>query len=436
MRRLSLPVFCFSLLIAFAVSAGPPGGWGKLEYRTQEHDTVWVVTVSGTPYEMGYHYGRLLAPQVAANLTHFMQVASNVMNPALLSVAARALRPYVPARYLQMMRGLADACADYGHPEVDMTLLYRMMAVPDLSESGCSLFAASRPATNGHTYQMRNLDWYMTTGLQRYPVVAVFLPTDTLGTPQPQPHATVGFAGVFGAIGGLNASGLAVSEIAGFFHDREVLAGEPMLYLLWDVLWDATTVAEAESLILGAHRTNMYYYAVSDPGSQGPRTRLFFTGYDSAFSQPDGQPVHRSYLQADTAFYEPLAGAVYWKNHDGSGNRLLYNELSSRYGVLDDAGAIAIARAAGVPATLVSVITDGTDRELYVSFAKGEHTPAHVRDYVYLDLKRYFEMQTTTVALETGGESRRADAPGLAIAPNPFNDSAVLAYDLGNAPRG
>ncbi|NOZ56337.1 MAG: hypothetical protein GXO73_06025, partial [Calditrichaeota bacterium] len=44
-----------------SLSAQPTGGWGRLELRFQDQDTVWVVTTSGTPYEMGYWYGRLLA---------------------------------------------------------------------------------------------------------------------------------------------------------------------------------------------------------------------------------------------------------------------------------------------------------------------------------------------------------------------------------------
>ena len=415
-----------------SLSAQPTGGWGRLELRFQDQDTVWVVTTGGTPYEMGYWYGKLLAPQVAANVTHFLQTVSTVVNLNLLSVAANALLPYVPARYLQMMQGLADACSDYGHPEVTMATLKQVMAVPDLSEAGCSLFAASRPATNGHTYQMRNLDWNMTTGVQRYPVVAIFLPTDTLGNPAGQPHATVGFAGVFGAIAGLNVAGLAVSEIAGYFHDREILAGEPMLYLLWDVLWQATSVAEAESLILNARRTNMYYYACSDPSSSGSRVRLFFTGHDSAFAFPDGVPVRRQYLQVSDAFYTPLRGAIYWKNHDGSGNELLYNALLEHYGSLGDEEAINIARKAGVPATLVSAVTDATDLELFVSFAKGARIPAHVRKYVRIDLKSYFQGQTPSRTPDTGTTVAESPALDLSAYPNPFNSSVTIAYRVRN----
>jgi len=429
-------ILLFTLVVStpqFAIPAPKAvGGWGQLELRFQDQDTVWVVTTSGTPYQMGYWYGKLLAPQVAANLSNFLQTISSFVNLHLLSVAAHTLLPYVPTRYLEMMQGLADACSDYGHPEITLTTLKQVMAVPDLSESGCSLFAASAPATNGHTYQMRNLDWNMTTGLQRYPVVAIFLPTDAFGTPTGQPHATVGFAGVFGAIAGLNAAGLAVSEIAGYFHDREILAGEPMLYLLWDVLWQATSVAEAESLILHAQRTNMYYYACSDPSSPGSRTRLFFTGHDSAFAFPDGVPVYRPYLRAGNAFYTPLPGAIYWKNHNGSGNELLYNALREQYGSLDDEGAITIARKAGVPATLVSAVTDATDLELYVSFAKGEHIPAHVRKYVRIELQGVFGTGTPSRVSEKGFAAERDPCLSLNLTahPNPFNAFVTLAYNV------
>jgi hypothetical protein len=279
------------------------------------------------------------------------------------------------------LRGIADGCFDAGHPEITYRIVQKSLMVADISENGCSLFAGWGKATvNGDLYQTRNLDWSMDTGLQDYPVVILYQPTDG------KRHAVVGFAGLVGAgVGGMNEAGLAVSEIQGHFGDAEALQGVPFPVLLRDALYYDTTLQDALNRMKKAVRTNQYHYAVGDPAASDPKARLLFTSKTRFDEYTDDAAVTKHPVVTPTPFHERLDNVIYWKKHDGSGNRGVFDAIKARYGQIDGPKAIEIAQAAGVDATLVSIVYHNTGRDLWVAFAEGLQ-PAHKQQYVHVRL--------------------------------------------------
>jgi isopenicillin-N N-acyltransferase-like protein len=346
-------------------------------------DAVAFVRLRGNRDEMGYWYGRLLADSIAASwvrlkaaLNYFPippdqlnAIVGLMWNPAFFDTAA----------WDEEVAGLARGCLEAGRPEITSEVLRIMALVPDIAEYNCSLFAAwGRATRGGRLFQLRNLDWTLDFGLQDFPVVVVYEPEDG------RAHAVVGFAGGLGAaVGGLNQDGLAVSEIMGYFGDEETLAGVPFPILLRDVLYHDWTLDEALDRMQGAIRTNQYYYAVAAPSAGDPYARLLLTSHSRFDVYDDTLAVDPHPFPGLQPFHEVLDDVVYWKNHDGSGNRKLLEAIKSRYGRIDARRAMEIAVAMGVDTTLASIVYANSAREFWVAFAEGDQ-PATTRPFVHI----------------------------------------------------
>ena len=169
-------------------------------------------------------YGHLLADQIAPCAAGMFAAAGYSEMEYNNAVTAMWNSAYFDtAAFDSELNGIADGCASAGHAEVTYDVLRRLQLIPDMAENGCSLFAAWESATaDGHLYQMRNLDWIMTAGIQDYLVIAIYEPDDACR------HAVIGWADTLGAGGGgMNKYGIAVSEIMGHFCDAETLNGVP-----------------------------------------------------------------------------------------------------------------------------------------------------------------------------------------------------------------
>ena len=358
-----------------------PGGWGSIETVGEGTDAVTLLRVGGDRYQMGYWYGRLLADQIAGAVKCFAGAYTGQQYAEAIDGMWKRAH-FDTVAWEAELRGIADGCNDAGRPEITFKRMLQMLMLPDVSEHGCSLFAAWGKATaDGHLYQMRNLDWTMESGVQQYPVVTIYEPTDG------NAHAVVGFAGMLGvAGGGMNEHGIAESEIMGHFGDPETLDGIPFPVLLRDVLYYDNTLADGLARIQRVTRTNQYHYCLSGPEGEGASARLLFTSNAHYWEFKGGEAVAEHPVVKPTPFHEPLTDVVYWKNHNGSGNIVLHKALKRYYGSINAKKSIEIARAAGVKGTLLSVLYDTTARKFWVAFAEGLE-PAHKQGYVEFDLR-------------------------------------------------
>lgn len=359
------------------------GGWGKLGSVGEGKDKITVVELGGDRYQMGYWYGKLLAEQIIKAWTGLVKSAE--VPEQAFAAAVEALwnsRNFDTTAWELELRGIADGCYDAGHPEITFGMMQKMLAVPDMSENGCSLFAAWGKATvGGELYQLRNLDWSMTTGLQEYPIIAVYNPTDG-----GKRHAVIGFGGMIGAaVGGMNDSGLGVSEIQGYFGDAETLQGMPFPVLLRDILYFDSTLDAALVRMKNAIRTNQYHYAIADPAAPDPKARLIFSSNTRMDLYTDDINVTRHPVVEPTPFHEKLEDVIYWKKHNGSANQGVFDALKARHGSIDAAKAIEVAKAAGVDGTLVSIVYHNSGNDFWVAYAEGAE-PAHKQEYVHFEL--------------------------------------------------
>ena len=245
---------------------------GRLEFIGNADTRIFVLHMYGNPYEMGYQHGKLLRAQVRASIADVMAGCDKFLPKFLrdawwltasdkrriiegiLDRAWAELAPHTPPEDLEEMAGLA---AGSGLP---LAAIHRVHAIPDLGETSCSALLAKGTTTRDHhIYQLRILDYGSNFHLYRRPVITVYHPPDG--------HAfiNIGWAGFIGVVSGVNDQGVALSEMGFGNPPGETLEGEPMPFLLKNVLRYAGNAEEGAAIVRAAARTNSYIYFLGDP---------------------------------------------------------------------------------------------------------------------------------------------------------------------------
>lgn len=368
MRWLRCAVVGWVVLAASLAHADTPLH-GRIETLGEGPNPITVLYLWGSPYEIGYAHGKLCAEQVKGICQRLTLGAALMgLSPQKLDEAWAQMAPFVPARYHEELRGLADGAG------VSLQTVQRAHAIPDLSEFHCTFFGAWGPATrNGHLIQIRALDYATEAGLQNQPALIVCRPNGG------QTFVNIGWVGFIGCVSGMNTSHIAVSEIGdNFGAAHETLAGEPMPFLLRDVLERATTLDQGTSLIRSAHRTSSYLYCVGD--GKLPAAHAFRTARDVCeVYDPQTYPGDR------------LDEVVYWSmGTDSKWNRRVYDVLKPAWGRIDQrTGMRDVMRGLGT-GDLHAIAYDVTALKLWVANASPgpQVVPAYNRYFVPFDLRR------------------------------------------------
>jgi hypothetical protein len=358
---------------------------GRLEYVGDADDRITVLYVSGTPYEMGYEQGRLLADQVRATIRDVQDGADKFLpkelrNSKLISqrdkddiigeLLHRAwdmMAPYAPKEDLEEMAGLSAGSG------VPLDLIHQMHAIPDVGETSCSGMVAKGSATrDGHVYQLRILDYGANFNLQRRPLITVYRPT----TDNANQYVTIGWVGFVGAVSGVNEKGVALSEM-GFGNPPggKTLAGTPMPFLLKNVLRYANSADEAAAIIRAVRRTNSYVYFLGDKRDDpigmitSAQRCLIYHANESDTLAVDGETL--------TQFHDVVYGGHY---NDKQGQLVKELEGKLDVGTIQD-----VARQIAMKSNLQTVIYDLTADKIWVANRKDKVRAAD-RPYVEFSL--------------------------------------------------
>lgn len=232
-------------------------GAGELRYIND----LPVLTVSGTPEQVGEQVG-MLAARPAARLFEAPREILKAHNtealwPALMA-AGQAMVARFPNANQREMRALAGAGG------VDYGLLAMINSLDDIGRIfGCSSLTidAERSATGGPLVG-RNVDFY-TMGYEQYSLVTVYRGEGKLA------FASIGFPGMVGVMSGINEAGLTlvildVSQSADGAPAFNLL-GTPMSLTFRRVMEECRTVAEAELLLREEPRTTLLNVSLCDP---------------------------------------------------------------------------------------------------------------------------------------------------------------------------
>ncbi len=251
---------CFALAIALAVAPAAfaqaptfPDASHKAGKLVHIGD-IPVLTVQGTPEEIGEQYGVLAiknAPGIDGLLAEFLKDTKQTDAFEGIKVLSKSLKKNLPKDHLVEMDAAAKAAGR--EPE----LLYFSNTVYDLSSGmGCStVIVEPGRSVTGNTIFARNFDWMNSKGIDRHTLVVVWKPTGK------KAFATITISPLSGCISGMNEDGLAVTinEIhLKQSKDKPTFnwKGTPTLALYRRVLEECSTVAEAEALLRKSERTS------------------------------------------------------------------------------------------------------------------------------------------------------------------------------------
>ncbi|MBN9524452.1 hypothetical protein J0H58_39045 [bacterium] len=233
-------------------------GNGELRYV----QGVPVLTVRGTPAEMGEQFGVLAvknAPDLDGLHARFLEDSGQKERyPLVLAMGTRLLANF-PASH----RSEIEAAAKAGKSDLGRHVFANTVA--DLSSGlGCSTVVVEpgRSKTGAPLFG-RNFDWMPTKGIHEHTLVAVYRGTGK------KAFAAVNVTPISGVVSGMNEAGLCltINEI----HLRRSKdkapfnwGGTPLLLSFRRVLEECGTVAEAERLLRGMERTTSCCLTVCD----------------------------------------------------------------------------------------------------------------------------------------------------------------------------
>ena len=365
-----------------AQPAGNPGGSGHRLSLTNGSARVPVAVVRGTPYQMGWHLGRLmrdeiawLAPAAVAGFKRELQITDEALDQAWATTAG-----HTDARIHQQLAGLA---AGSGQP---VRLLQHVHCLPLLMPYSCSSIAAWGDATeDGHLYQTRNLDWSLKARAHEFPVLVVYLPD------RGHAHVTPSFAGFIGAHCGMNARGIVLSEIGDASAKEMPYDLHAPHFTSWfrSLLFDADTLTETLDLFGKVPPTKAYHFVFGDGRTDRRSVKIrAHTGGSRPRPQID---IWKDDDASDELAPQVLSCVVY---HDEG--RGAFPTLRTQRGRLNGPRLIELANRIPIKGgNVMNTVFDATALRLWVSYAGGERE-AYQRPYVFLDL----------AGLDTDGDGR------------------------------
>lgn len=261
-RRL-LAALLFVWLPAHAAAEAPfrypqgEHGQGRLQYV----GPIPVLTIQGTPKEMGEQLGRL-ALRPASQLPRVAdQLVAHYGWQAVYSWVMKSGNVLLP-RFSRDHREELDAAAEASDWSHDWLVFSNtILDLRHLVLCSALLVEPQRSATGGPLFG-RNLDWPPAAGLHEYTLVVVCRPQGK------RAFASVTFPGVLGCVSGMNDAGLAVAMLD-VYATRDGSSGFnpqgiPSALLLRRVLEECASIDEAAALLRATQRASKLNMAICD----------------------------------------------------------------------------------------------------------------------------------------------------------------------------
>ncbi len=234
----------------------------------RRRDGVNELAVVGTPWERGYANARLTQELLHAQERHLLDTAREFLpDPVsfwlaqqLIAVNNRNLPQHVSEREQQEVLGLVEGSEDQ-FPDSGVPLYHRVLnyhAAHDISHvlidnplvtqqelAGCSAFAAWGHYTeNEELWVARNFDWEAGEVFDKEKCVLYVWPD------QGHAYVHVAWAGMAGAVTGMNAAGLSIHlNAARTDETRFGRVGTPVSMLVKRVLEQASTIDQAYEIL-------------------------------------------------------------------------------------------------------------------------------------------------------------------------------------------
>lgn len=367
----------------------------KAQVGWTEDGRIRVLLLRGTPYERGYQHGVLLRQEVDENFNSlYEKVLEKFHFKELFFEAFERSRPYIPQQYFEEMRGLAHGSklslsiiqhihilgeiGEWGGKKHIKNVVKLMMddKLEELSKMGstCSNFCAlGSAAKDADFYAVRILDWglHRVSKLHKFPLIAVHRPDEGAA------FANIGWIGYIGAISGMNEHGITLGEMGYGDKPDETLYGEPMPFLLRDILQQAKNLADVRRIISTSPGTNRYIYLMSDGKTRD--AEMYIRDKSRFVVFKPGEP-----LKDEKNDLEPIEDMVYGGHY---GNRM-QELLKEHHGKIEPQMLMNdIIPKIAMPSNFQNVIYDPVKLRFWVSNAASPTKRAAEQPYTYFDLR-------------------------------------------------
>lgn len=368
----------------------------KAQLFYSDDKRVRILVARGNAYERGYQQGALLREEVRDNLGYIYDLAlEKFYFGELFAEVYERLRPYISQEYIDEMHGLAHgsrlplhlvhhlhalpAMAEWGGKKQVKEVIKKMMkGLPedqwDLGTS-CSNFSLPPTTTaDGNFYVVRILDWglHRISKLHEYPLITVNVPDNGI------PSANIGWVGFLGAVSGINAEGITLGEMGYGDPDNETLSGNPMIFLLRDVLSYGSNLAEVREMIRRSPGTSSFAFVMTD-GKTG-KGELYIKDRDRFIVFEAGQEAR------DKDEYLPAIPDVSYGGHYEERMAELLSQHRGSY-------SLEMIKSELIPKLVMksnfqNVIYEPRTLQVWVSNAKDKKSLASEAPYTHVDLSK------------------------------------------------
>jgi len=238
-------------------------GAGKL-YQVGEHP---MLVMEGTPEEMGYQHGRLLAKQIHHVLTEGYgpkALWDRGYTKEYVNAQSERMEKFFPEEIKQELHGVvkglhAAGVEDLTYEDVRTAITQaEILHFPPDGPPSCSNFACwGKWTPDGRLLHGRNLDWNINGDAQDDHVLLVWRPKGGI------PFMMVGWAGGIGSVSGMNSKGITIGEMTLPSPDA-TFDGLPLLLQMRLVLEKTSSLDDAVALLKNCNRTSGWNFIIGD----------------------------------------------------------------------------------------------------------------------------------------------------------------------------
>ena len=446
MKKLITSTILVALTMLMITSCGGSkivgkAGDGFLEIVKAPYGEQMIVHLKGNHYEMGWQYGYLLGKQIqyADSCIQNLMVTDQLDLPTAQLVLEKhwaRLSKHIPGYIQDEMVGIVDGAKEGGY-QVTPAMLARISAATELPNYGdvpkimaqlvddpppdysfgwskkdldsteqrgihipklqCTAFAVwGRRAAANKLFSSRNLDWAKDTGITNIRLLTVYEPQDG------PIFITMGYAGVIGALAGMNEFGITIGQI-GAISAAEVVEATPWVFFTRDILQNSENLEQALKIVNNTRLTQGYNFIIAD-GDADRRGQITITPQAAAIEYN----AQNKAILFDNDKVEITAVCV-----DNEGKPILRDGKPTVYG-LPLQQAVYRADTAFDPQVRKDQITDngpgrpgnsGDPRQAY-TYVYG-YKPMHDLIIAFNDGREFRYMRSGKVLLEVTGQPRK-----------------------------
>lgn len=373
-------------------SAALTGAYNKgrlFETNEPKYNSIQVLTLEGSPYEMGFQHGKLIKERIHQNYRHVMKYARMLAKDDMLDEAYDLIAPYIPEDDVEEMRGLAHGA------EISLKAVHWFHTIPEISEykfrkrflresfqniikgPSCSNIAAFKSATiDEKLYQIRILDWTPELEAQYYPAILIHKPDNGFAS------VTFSFAGFIGCVSGMNLEQLALGEMGHGDKPYEDMQGMPFIFMFRKIMREADNLKKATQIINDTKRTMSYVHLIGDGKVRDAQIYDTTREYAKAYS-------HNTDLNDYGKVFPAIEHIVYGGHYP----EIMHKELKESHGKINEQALMNIAKKVALKSNIQDIVFCPETLEAWAAHASGtdrkEEHRAYSQAYFHLDVQKY-----------------------------------------------